>query len=64
MREEKKRLLLPEMRLGVDVKESTKGYTVSVPQASSKGFPLIKRSGKESGNRVRWKASQEDQIPS
>lgn len=61
MREEENRLLLPEMRLGADAKERTKGYTISVPQAPSKGFPLIKYSGKENGNCVKWKASQEDQ---
>lgn len=56
------RLLLPETRLGA-AKERTKGYTISLPRAPSKGFPLIKCSGKENGNCVKWKASQEDQNP-
>lgn len=60
MREEEIRLLLPEMRLGAKAKERTKG-TTSVPQAPSDGFPQMECLGKENGNFVNWKASQEDQ---
>lgn len=60
MREEENRLVLPKMSLGANAKERTKG-TTSAPQVPSNGFPLMECLGKENGNCVNWKASQEDQ---
>lgn len=55
VREEEYQLLFSEMRSGAHTKGKTKGYAVSVPQAPSGGFPLI-REGK-------WESCEMESFP-